>query len=151
RRRGRRGRRRRGRGRARGEGEARASDEVRAEAPEGSFEARDAATGESLESDSAADAPQDSAEEDLVEHEVDAALAEHESAREPAPQAEPVEPPPRARRSRAAVVVRDEPESILAGLVLARDRRTIVSFRVIPQDALMDFFKGPATDLPDNV
>ena len=48
-------------------------------------------------------------------------------------------------------MVRDDPDSILAALVLARDRRTIVSFRVIPQDALMDFFKGPATDIADNV
>ncbi len=53
--------------------------------------------------------------------------------------------------SRAAIVVRDEPESVLAALVLARDRRTIVSFRVLPQEGLMDFFKGPATDIPDNV
>ena len=48
-------------------------------------------------------------------------------------------------------LVRDDPDSILAGLVLARDRRTIVSFRVAPQEGLMDFFKGPATDIADNV
>jgi hypothetical protein len=66
--------------------------------------------------------------------------------------AEPVEvSPPRMRRQRAAILVRDDPDSILAGLVLARDRRTIVSFRVAPQEGLMDFFKGPATDIADNV
>ena len=68
------------------------------------------------------------------------------------PTAEPVEvEPPRVRRQRAAILVRDELESILAALVLARDRRTIVSFRVAPQEGLMDFFKGPATDIADNV
>lgn len=65
---------------------------------------------------------------------------------EAVPEAEPA----RRRRSRAAIVVRNAPDSILAALVLARDRRNIVSFRVIAQDALMDFFRGPATDIPDN-
>ena len=91
------------------------------------------------------------AEEDLVTREIEATLVEGEEERERSPAAEPVEPPPRARRQRAAILVRNEPESILAALVLARDRRTIVSFRVAPQEALMDFFKGPATDIADNV
>ena len=96
--------------------------------------------------------PGEPAEEDLVEHEVEATLAEGEEERERTPATEQVEvPAPRPRRSRAAIVVRDEPESVLAALVLARDRRTIVSFRVLPQEGLMDFFKGPATDIPENV
>jgi hypothetical protein len=69
-----------------------------------------------------------------------------EPSAEPVPEAEP----PRRRRSRAAIVVRSDSDSILAALVLARDRRNIVSFRVIDQEALMDFFRGPATDIPDN-
>jgi hypothetical protein len=156
RRRGRRGRRRRGRGRfGRAEGDDRApAGESHAEA--GELAANEEAPEALAEIDSEREAAHEPAhaapEEDLVEHEVDATLAEHEEERERAPASEPVEvTPPRARRSRAAIVVRDEPDSILAALVLARDRRTIVSFRVLPQEALMDFFKGPATDLPDNV
>jgi len=154
RRRGRRGRRRRGRGRfGRAEGDDRPQlGESRADAPADEFAGSDEASHEVLAERESAEEPAHAPEQDLVEHEVDATLAEHEEERERAPAAEPVEvPPPRARRSRAAIVVRDEPDSILAALVLARDRRTIVSFRVLPQEALMDFFKGPATDLPDNV
>jgi len=154
RRRGRRGRRRRGRGRfGRGEGDDRpAAGESQAGAPENEFAASGEAPETLAESDTSHEPPRDVPEEDLVEHEVEATLAEHEEERERVPAVEPVEvPPPRARRSRAAIVVRDEPDSILAALVLARDRRTIVSFRVLPQEGLMDFFKGPATDLPDNV
>lgn len=66
------------------------------------------------------------------------------------PEAVPEPEPARRRRSRAAIVVRNDSDSILAALVLARDRRNIVSFRVIAQDSLMDFFRGPATDIPDN-
>ena len=145
RRRGRRGRRRRGR---RGLGrEQRGDAEPRSESDlEGEPEA-----GETAEPGVTLEASGDAREDDGVDHEVEATLAEGEEEREPAPVSEPETPPPRARRARAAIVVRDEPESILAGLVLARDRRTIVSFRVIPQEALMDFFKGPATDIADNV
>ena len=157
RRRGRRGRRRRGRGRF-GEGEREGGEradvsESREDRPPGEFAAGGEVTSEAHgAADAGPDAPRDVVEEDAVDHEVDATLAEHEEERERPAASEPVEvPPPRARRSRAAIVVRDEAESILAALVLARDRRTIVSFRVLPQDQLMNFFKGPGTDLPDNV
>jgi len=148
RRRGRRGRRRRGRRGGR-EGEERGPGGEASGEPGGPDESL-AATGEAhAEADEGPAG--ESREEDLVDHEVEATLAEGEEERERAP-AQPVEsPPPRARRARAAIVVRDDTEAILAALVLARDRRTIVSFRVIPQEALMDFFKGPATDIADNV
>lgn len=155
RRRGRRGRRRRGRRGFRGEGEGRealaeTSGEPAAGGEDGLEVGEPAAELEA--SGDAGGEPHASADEDLVEHEVEATLAEGEEEREPAPASEPVEaPPPRARRARAAIVVRDEPESILAALVLARDRRTIVSFRTLRQESLMDFFRGPATDIPDNV
>jgi hypothetical protein len=60
------------------------------------------------------------------------------------------EEPKRPRRMRAAVVVCDDFDSVLAGLVLARDRRNVVQFWVCPQESLMDYFKTGATDLSDN-
>ncbi|MCE2392120.1 MAG: hypothetical protein J4G09_11650 [Proteobacteria bacterium] len=57
---------------------------------------------------------------------------------------------PRQRRMRAAIVVCNEPESILAALVLARDRRTTTQFVVLPQAELMDYFKGSANDVGEN-
>jgi hypothetical protein len=161
RRRGRRGRRRRGGRNREGRGEPGAPREAQARDGEGN--APDLESGEAeahddggfaepelvAESDHGAEGAGD---DDRVAHEIEATLAEGEEEREHSPAAEPVEvPPPRARRQRAAILVRDEPESILAALVLARDRRTIVSFRVAPQEGLMDFFKGPATDIADNV
>ncbi|MFQ5697405.1 MAG: hypothetical protein ACE5IL_03865 [Myxococcota bacterium] len=59
--------------------------------------------------------------------------------------------PPRRRHARAAIVVAAEPWSILAALVLARERRGIVSFVVATQDGLMDYFRTRATDLAENV
>ncbi len=88
--------------------------------------------------------PEEDGQSESVEVEIEAALAEAEE-----PAAAEVEPAPR-RRSRAAIIVRDEPDSILAALVLARERRTVVSFRVCPQDGLMDFFRGPATDISED-
>jgi hypothetical protein len=91
-------------------------------------------------------------EDEQLSSELEATLAESDEESERGPAAEPVEvSPPRARRQRAAILVRDDSDSILAALVLARDRRTIVSFRVASQEGLMDFFKGPATDIADNV
>ncbi len=74
---------------------------------------------------------------------------EAEEGEEPAAEEPPVEPP-RRRRARAAICVSDDPEAILAALVLARDRRHIPFFHVCPQAELMDFFRGRATDLDDN-
>ncbi len=62
-----------------------------------------------------------------------------------------VEESTRRRRARAAIVVHADPESILAGLVLARDRRSTTNFWVYKQAELMDFFRGPANDIQDNV
>lgn len=89
--------------------------------------------------------------EDRVASEVEATLAEEEP--EPEGEEEEAEPEPiqRPRRMRAAIVVRNDPEAVLAGLVLARDRRHIVQFWVCSQDGLMDYFKTGATDLADNV
>ena len=159
--RGRRGRRRRGGRREPGaldaplEGSA-AGDEVEAgeavhdagESRAGEFDEREVASPSEGEGELAAA----SGEDEQLASELEATLAEHEEEAERGPIAEPVEvSPPRARRQRAAILVRDDPDAILAGLVLARDRRTIVSFRVAPQEGLMDFFKGPATDIADNV
>ena len=66
-------------------------------------------------------------------------------------EAVPEPPPPRPRRPRAAIVVRNDLDSILAALVLARERRNVVLFWVCRQEELMDFFKTRATDLSDNV
>lgn len=148
-RRGRRGRRRRG-----GRRGARIVSGERAEADSEALESREAGSdgearafgGEELEP---GEAP---APDEALSSDMEATLAQGEEESETGPAAEPVEvSPPRARRQRAAILVRDDPDSILAALVLARDRRTIVSFRVAPQEGLMDFFKGPATDIADNV
>ncbi|HXX47467.1 MAG TPA: hypothetical protein VEN47_04505 [Myxococcota bacterium] len=156
RRRGRRGRRRRGRRGFRVEdGRERGSDVAGEAAPAGEDEGELDAVDQAAELEGSAgageDLPRAPGDEELVEHEVEATLAEGEEERERAAPSEPEAPPPRARRARAAIVVRDEPESILAALVLARDRRTIVSFRTLRQESLMDFFRGPATDIPENV
>jgi hypothetical protein len=86
---------------------------------------------------------------DRVEAEIEATLAE-----EPESEVEegPIDKPPARRRSaRAAIVVCDDPDCVLAALVLARERRSIVSFVVCPQEGLMDYFRTRATDLGDNV
>jgi hypothetical protein len=46
-------------------------------------------------------------------------------------------------------VVRNDADAILAGLVLARDRRTTTSFRVVRQEDLISYLKGPANDVSD--
>lgn len=88
-------------------------------------------------------------EGDDVELEVEAALVEAEEPADDAPEAVEAEPVFR-RRARAAIIVRDDPDCIMAALVLARDRRSVVSFRVCRQEGLMDFFRGPATDIGEN-
>lgn len=161
-RRGRRGRRRRGgrRGARVVSGERTDGDSGEPESleagPEGEVQAfggEDLEPAEAVAPDEAgAEATAAFAADEVLSSDLEATLAEGEEESETGPAAEPVEvSPPRARRQRAAILVRDDPDSILAGLVLARDRRTIVSFRVAPQEGLMDFFKGPATDISDNV
>ena len=158
--RGRRGRRRRG---GRQTSEARVADGAPSEPRAAADETAEQDAGERLDRDFeqrevAAHAERESeptaaaGEDDPLSRELEATLAESDEEAERGPAAEPVEvSPPRARRQRAAILVRDDSDSILAALVLARDRRTIVSFRVAPQEGLMDFFKGPATDIADNV
>jgi hypothetical protein len=86
-----------------------------------------------------------------LEMEIEATLAEEREEAEAEP-GEPIETTPvRRRNPRAAIVVRNTPDSILAALILARDRRNLLFFWVCSQEGLMDFFKGRATDLPENV
>jgi hypothetical protein len=86
---------------------------------------------------------------DPVDAEIEATLAEEPEA---AVTASPIEAPVvRRRNSRAAFVVCDDPDCVLAALVLARERRSVVSFVVCPQDGLMDYFRTRATDIGDNV
>jgi len=157
--RGRRGRRRRG-GRRGESGASAANGEGGENGGEGdaAFEAAEQGDGdfgdaEEPRADGAGGLAAAAGDDEQLSSELEATLAESEEEPERGgPAAEPVEvSPPRMRRQRAAILVRDDPDSILAALVLARDRRTIVSFRVAPQEGLMDFFKGPATDIADNV
>ncbi len=70
---------------------------------------------------------------------------------EPTEQEQPPERErPRSRRARAAICVRNDPDAILAALILARDRRHIPFFWVCAQEELMDFFRGKATDVDEN-
>jgi hypothetical protein len=57
---------------------------------------------------------------------------------------------PLRRRPRAALCVRNDPDTLLAALILARERRHVSFFYVCSQEQLMDFFRGKATDLEDN-
>ena len=92
------------------------------------------------------------AEEEAVDGEGSGAEAEGEPSAEGDPEPEPEEAePPRRRNPRAAIVVRDDTDAILAALILARDRRSLVSFRVVKQEGLVDFLKGPANDVPEDV
>ena len=88
--------------------------------------------------------------EPVTETEVVAAVevSDEEVAAVDAPEEPPVEKPHR-RRSRASICVRDDPDSILAALILSRDRRHIPFFYVCSQSDLMDFFRGKATDLEE--
>jgi len=87
---------------------------------------------------------------ELVELEIEATLAEVPA------EGEEFDPEPmeqeqrRRRRQRAAIAVQNDPDCILAALVLARDRRHLVFFYVCDQAELMDFFRGKATDLEEN-
>ncbi len=103
-------------------------------------EAREASSGR----DEAATAPEAvAADDDDDDDDDDVEVIAEE------PEQEEVPEPPRRRHSRATVVTRDDPDAVLAALVLARDRRTITSFRVLRQDDLLDYLKGPANDVPE--
>jgi hypothetical protein len=85
---------------------------------------------------------------------VEAPVALVEDAAEEAETSEPEEEElqalPRRRRARATIVARDDAEAVLAALVLARDRRTTTSFRVVRQEDLLDYLKGPANDVAES-
>jgi hypothetical protein len=86
-------------------------------------------------------------EDESVAAEIEATLAEGSGAEAE----EEIEPARRPRRARSAIVVRDDLDAILAALVLARERRGLMMFRVCRQDQLMEFFKTGGTDLDDSV
>jgi hypothetical protein len=173
-RRGRRRGRRRRRGRGQGDrfgsgGESEAAEDEAPGAPDldletASADGRDFEGEDSRESESAeAEAPEyaqiDPAEQRNAEHagaseepsELDRDELAGELPPEPAPEPEEEAPRelPRRRRQRATLVVRNDPDAILAGLVLARDRRSTTSFRVVRQEDLIDYLKGPANDVSD--
>ena len=93
---------------------------------------------------------EEGASSDAVETEVEATLVEEREETEEGAAETIEEAAPRRRNPRAAIVVRNDSDSILAALILARDRRNLVAFWVCSQEGLMDFFKGRATDLPEN-
>ncbi|MEE8582179.1 MAG: hypothetical protein V3T33_11385, partial [Myxococcota bacterium] len=66
-----------------------------------------------------------------------------------APEPEAVAPEPKPPRRRAAVVAHADRDSLLAAVLLARDIRLLEGFWVYPQNDLMSFFRGAATDLRD--
>lgn len=119
-------------------------------APERSVELAASDEEEWPEPDARPDGP-DEPDEPPMEAEAEP-LAESAAAEEEAvePEAEVEVEPVRRRQSRAALIVRDDPDCILAALVLGRERRSVVSFRVCAQGGLMDFFRGPATDIGEN-
>jgi hypothetical protein len=99
---------------------------------------------------SAGDAVEEGAELDPVTLEIEATLAEEPESAEDVDEEEAEREPVRRRRQRAAIAVCNDPDSILAALVLARERRHITFFWVCSQDELMDFFRGKATDVDEN-
>jgi len=88
---------------------------------------------------------------DAADLEAQVTLAEEPEEAEAGEEPEVVErEKPRQRRQRAAIAVRNNADSILAALVLARERRHLVFFYVCGQEELMDFFRGKATDVEEN-
>ena len=104
-----------------------------------------------LEAGEAAGDEAEAGEEDAEEEAGEDDWAQEREARRQArqakiePEPEPVEAPKPPRR-RSAIVVHADRDSILAGILLARDIRQIEGFWVYPQSELMTFFRGVATD-----
>ncbi|MEN8161661.1 MAG: hypothetical protein ABFS41_16445, partial [Myxococcota bacterium] len=73
-----------------------------------------------------------------------------EQAPEPAGEAKLEGAEPNTPRGRAAIVVHADRDSIAAAVLLARDMRQLEGIWVYPQDELMTFFRGVATDLREN-
>lgn len=122
---------------------------LEAEEGEAEGEAEEVAAAEEApsEEEELEEEPREEVEESAEEEELEQApgLTEEE------PEAALEKEPPRIRRPRAAIVVKSDVDAILAGLVLARDRRHVALFWVCPQEGLMDFFKTGATDLAEDV
>ena len=72
-----------------------------------------------------------------------------ESAPEPEVATEVVVEKPKPRR-RCAIVAHADRNSIMAAILLARDVRLVEGFWIYPQEDLMTFFRGVATDLRDD-
>ena len=70
-------------------------------------------------------------------------------AKQGAPAREPVadDAPKVLARRRSAIVAHADPDSVMAAILLARDIRMLEGFWVYPQEDLMTFFRGVATDL----
>jgi hypothetical protein len=129
--------------------EERQGEDLRAESPEPA-EPDDERGATELDADAADSSDGDETEPgDREDAEIEATLAEEPEAAVSEPSVEA--PVVRRRNPRAAIVVRDDPDCVLAALVLARERRSIVSFVVSPQDGLMDYFRTRATDIGENV
>jgi hypothetical protein len=97
------------------------------------------------------DAP-DARYDDDEENEDDAAETLEkavESAPEPEAATEVVVEKPKPRR-RCAIVAHADRNSIMAAILLARDVRLVEGFWIYPQEDLMTFFRGVATDLRDD-
>jgi len=63
---------------------------------------------------------------------------------------EPAPPARRRRRPKAAIAVRNDLDSVVTAMVLARERRNVPFFYVCAQHGLMDFLRGKATDIDEN-
>ncbi|HEY8493066.1 MAG TPA: hypothetical protein VIN04_04185, partial [Myxococcota bacterium] len=92
-------------------------------------------------------------EEDEDESPEEARLREEREARRRAriAKAEPEPtPPPRPPRRRAAFLAHADRESIGAAVLLARETRLVEGIWIYPQNDLMTFFRGVATDLRED-
>ncbi len=92
-------------------------------------------------------------DEEDEESEGDRWRREREERRQRAPAAsleppEPVPPPPPKPR-RAAIVAHADRDAVVAAVLLAREVRLLEGIWVYPQEELMTFFRGVATDLRD--
>jgi len=96
------------------------------------------------------DEEEDSGDDALAQRrEAAAARAQAASDEEPSAAKEPEEQLTLPRK-RAAIVVHADRQSLLSGILLARDLRQIAGLWVYEQDELMTFFRGVTTDLPED-
>ena len=158
-------RRRRGRRRSRGGSSDEGNGSSREDAPSPSADAPDAGGSEPDADDADDDALIAEEVEDLELEEVpdfEAPAPAYEDDEEEEAGEGPVRPPRRAGpaepvvempelpRKRSAIVAHADRDSIVAAVLIARDVRSIDGLWVYPQDELMSFFRGVATDLSDD-